>query len=171
MSQWPFWNVILPACVYRCLFSDSPPTSVNYTHVVINSHWCWYHCCQERSLHWARWECNHRNIQRHTIVFKVSQLCLITGTRSRLSPININFLYSICIYIYTITSHAYSLPWWPSLSLSCTSFTCRYLNTATEPDSSERMIMFTVFDGFFSGNDNITLQIQTIDDNPTIVSV
>lgn len=49
------------------------------------------------------------------------------------------------------------------------SHTHRYTDTAAEPDSSDREIVFTVFDGEFSGNDSLTLEIETIDDNPTVV--
>jgi len=47
---------------------------------------------------------------------------------------------------------------------------CRFISTATEPDERDRSIVFTIFDGVFSDNDNITLEINTIDDNATIVS-
>ena len=51
-----------------------------------------------------------------------------------------------------------------------TSVSIRFLSTADEPESTNRLIMFTVFDDDFSGNDSIVLSISTIDDNPTIVS-
>ena len=45
----------------------------------------------------------------------------------------------------------------------------RFQSNAEEIDSGNRTIVFTVFDGTFSVSDNITLEIQTIDDNPTVV--
>ncbi len=46
----------------------------------------------------------------------------------------------------------------------------RFESSAAEIDSSDRLIVFTVFDGVFSTSDNITLSIETINDNPTTVS-
>lgn len=45
----------------------------------------------------------------------------------------------------------------------------RYLNSAEEPDPRDREISFVVFDGNFSASDSLTLQIEVIDDNPTMV--
>lgn len=45
----------------------------------------------------------------------------------------------------------------------------RYFNSADEPDPSDREISFVVFDGDFSDSDSVTLQIQVVDDNPTMV--
>ena len=45
----------------------------------------------------------------------------------------------------------------------------RFQSDAVEIESSDRNVVFTVFDGTFSVSDNITLEIQTIDDNPTMV--
>jgi hypothetical protein len=46
----------------------------------------------------------------------------------------------------------------------------RYLNTADEPSPENRIIMFTVSDGNFTGSANLSLSITTVDDNPTTVS-
>lgn len=46
----------------------------------------------------------------------------------------------------------------------------RFESNASEVDSSDRLIVFTVFDGIFSASDSITLSIETINDNPTTVS-
>ena len=49
--------------------------------------------------------------------------------------------------------------------------TARYASLAEEPDPSSREVVFAVFDGLFYSSDNITLQITTVDDNPTVVRV
>ena len=46
----------------------------------------------------------------------------------------------------------------------------RYLNTANEPSPENRIIVFTVSDGNFTGSANLSLSITTVDDNPTTVS-
>lgn len=48
-------------------------------------------------------------------------------------------------------------------------FPPRYLNLADEPDPSDREILFVAFDGVFNDSDSLTLQIEVIDDNPTMV--
>ncbi len=45
----------------------------------------------------------------------------------------------------------------------------RYSNSAEEPDPTNRLIQFTVFDGIFSDSASLTLQLQVVDDNPTMV--
>ena len=42
---------------------------------------------------------------------------------------------------------------------------------ADEPDATLRVIVFSVSDGTFTSRANISLEISTIDDNPTLVSV
>lgn len=49
-------------------------------------------------------------------------------------------------------------------------FWLRFWSNADELNSTDRVIVFTVFDGLFSGSDDVTLQITTINDNPTTVS-
>ena len=47
----------------------------------------------------------------------------------------------------------------------------RYHDGAEEPDSSDRVVVFTVSDGVFDVVANISLRITTVDDNPTILIV
>ena len=47
----------------------------------------------------------------------------------------------------------------------------RYDNLADEPNPADRMVTFEISDGDFSDYGNITLQLQVVDDNPTIVSL
>ena len=47
----------------------------------------------------------------------------------------------------------------------------RYRDVADEPDSSDRLIVVTVYDGVFTGSADISLSIANSDDNPTLVSV
>ena len=45
----------------------------------------------------------------------------------------------------------------------------RYSNSAEEPNPTPRQIDFTVSDGIFFVSASLTLQLQVIDDNPTMV--
>ena len=44
-----------------------------------------------------------------------------------------------------------------------------YEDLSDEPNSTDRVIEFTIFDDIFLGSDSITLAIVTVDDNPTRV--
>ena len=44
-----------------------------------------------------------------------------------------------------------------------------YIDIADEPDSIDRSIQFTIFDGNFNASDRVILPILTIDDNPTVI--
>lgn len=46
-----------------------------------------------------------------------------------------------------------------------------YRDAADEPDSSNRVIVFTISDGNFSSSSSLILSISTTDDHPTLVSV
>ena len=46
----------------------------------------------------------------------------------------------------------------------------RYRDVADEPDASDRVIVFSVSDGTLTSRSSISLDIATIDDNPTLVS-
>ena len=50
-------------------------------------------------------------------------------------------------------------------------FVTRYLNDGGEPDSSDRTVVFTVYDGTFYSSSSLNLIIDTVDDNPTTLSV
>ncbi len=45
----------------------------------------------------------------------------------------------------------------------------RFESSADEVNSNDREIVFTIFDGRFSANDSITMEIQVVNDNPATV--
>ena len=59
----------------------------------------------------------------------------------------------------------------PRVSLFSAFHFSRYLDDAAEPESSDRRIVFTVYDGIFNASSSILLAIKMIDDNPTTISV
>ena len=54
-----------------------------------------------------------------------------------------------------------------SSSFGLTTSVGRYHDGADEPDSTDRLIVFTVSDGTFDGVSSLTLNVVTVDDNPT----